>query len=520
MLSRLETKRLLQGAFIALLLTAVAGWAWRSGPRTAPQQPADTAEAVSTRSGPQTPVPGPETVSMSFARLAKEVTPAVVNITVQKKADTSGEGFQQIPAPFRQFFGNPQPQQQAPEEAGGSGFIVTPDGYIVTNGHVVEGADKVTVTLRNGTQYTGKVRGVDPTTDIAVVKIDAHNLPTLSFGSSHDLQVGEWVLCVGNPGIGGGSQLNFTVTAGIVSAKGRLVGNITEEHLAQNPKYGKALAPYAIDNFIQTDAVINPGNSGGPMVDMNGHVVGVNSAIESTDGFYQGYGFAIPSDLVKQVSDELIQTGHVERPLLGVLVSPVGPPDAKLYGLPSVSGVLVQQVTAGGPAKKAGLKQGDVIWAVNGEHVAQGGDLQQIVAEHKPGEVVKVTYYRDQKPHTVDIKLGKAKLPANGTPVATSTTMSVQRLGMDVQDLTSQLAANYGFDHAGGAVVTSVQPWGAAYEGGMVPGSKIIDLNGHPIHSASQFKDELSRVKANSVVSLKTEDNQGNTRIVNLEVGP
>ncbi len=519
MLSRLETKRLVQGALVTLLLTAAAGWVWKSEPHT-PQQLASAAPAATTGiAAPTPPAAGPETVSTSFADLAKDVTPAVVNIEVQMKAGSDSESMQQIPAPFRQFFGNPQPQRQAPEFAGGSGFIVSPDGYIVTNGHVVRNADHVTVTLKDGRQFTAKVRGVDPTTDIAVVKIDAKNLPTLSFGSSQNLQVGEWVMCVGNPGIGGGEQLNYTVTAGIVSAKDRGL-QINQQSLENNPSYQRSnLANYAIDNFIQTDAVINPGNSGGPMVDMAGHVVGVNSAIESTNGYYEGYGFAIPSDLVKHISNELIKTGHVERPLMGVSVQLVEPADAKVYGLPSVSGALVQQVTKGGPADQAGLQQGDVIWAVDGVHVTQGGDLQQLIAEHQPGDVVDITYYRNKKSHDVKIKLTKANLPSSGASATPATTMSAARLGIDVQDLTAQMADHYGFDHPGGAVVTDVQPWGPAGRRGIQPGEKIIELNGRKIRSASQFKQELSKVKSNSVASLKVEDHTGTTRIVNLEVG-
>jgi serine protease Do len=517
-MSKLETKRLLQGAFITLLLTAAAGWVWKSEPHPAQQLASAVVTATARPTATTTPAVGPETVSTSFATLAKNVTPAVVNITVQKKAGSGGENMQ-IPAPFRQFFGNPQPQQQQePEFAGGSGFIVSPDGYIVTNGHVVRDADHVTVTLRDGRTFTAKVRGVDPTTDIAVVKIDANNLPTLSFGSSEALQVGDWIMCVGNPGIGGGDQLNYTVTAGIVSAKGRGL-QITRQSLENNPSYQQGnLADYAIDNFIQTDAVINPGNSGGPMVDMAGHVVGVNSAIVSTNGYYEGYGFAIPSDLVKHIADELIKTGHVERPLMGVQVQAVAPADAELYGLPSVSGALVQQVTKGGPADKAGLDQGDVIWAIDGVHVAQGGDLQQLIAEHQPGDVVDVTIYRNKATKDVKIKLGKANLPSNGSTPTTSSNLSVARLGMNVQDMDSQMANHYGWDSPGGAVVTDVQPWGPAGQRGVQPGEKIVELNGHKVRSASQFKRELSTVKSNDVASLKVESNDGTTRIVNLKV--
>jgi len=524
MWNNLKNKRIAQGGLVALLLTVGAGWAWAS--QSHPQQPLASATTVAAanpvETGPAaTPAAakGPETVSMSFADLAREVTPAVVNIEVQKKAGPAPD-LQQIPEPFRQFFQNPHggmQGHQAPEFAGGSGFIISPDGHIVTNAHVVDNADKVTVTLKDGRTFTAKILGVDPTTVIAVIDIDATGLPTLQFGSSRNLQVGEWIMAVGNPGIGGGSQLDYTVTAGIVSAKGRPL-QITQQSLEQNPDYGQKLAGYAIDNFIQTDAVINPGNSGGPMVDMAGQVVGVNSAIESTTGYYEGYGFAIPSDLVKHVAADLIAKGRVERPLLGVRIQSVAPADAEVYGLPSVSGALVQDVTSGGPADKAGLEQGDVIWSIDGVQVNRSGQLQQLVAEHEPGDKVDLKVYRNKKPRDIEVKLGTAELPAGGEASNSSAAMSAERLGMDVQEMNADMADHYGYDSAGGAVVTDVRPWGPAGRRGIRPGEKIVELDGHKIANASDFKEQLSKVKANSVASLKMEDPDGTTRIVNLRV--
>ncbi len=525
MWNKLKNKRIAQGGLVALLVTVGAGWAWAS--QTHAQRavtstlPAVAATTPSTQPAAVPATGGPETVSMSFAELAKEVTPAVVNIEVEKKADAeSSPDIQQIPEPFRQFFQNPhaQPGQQAPEFAGGSGFIVSPDGHIVTNAHVVDNADKVTVTLKDGRQFPAKIMGIDPTTDIAVIDIDATGLPTLSFGNSSNLQVGEWIMAVGNPGIGGGDQLDYTVTAGIVSAKGRPL-QITQQSLEHNPNYGDKLAGYAIDNFIQTDAVINPGNSGGPMVDMAGHVVGMNSAIESSNGYYEGYGFAIPSNLVKHVADDLIAHGHVDRPLLGVRIQSVAPADAQVYGLPSVSGALVQEVTDGGPASKAGLEQQDVIWSVNGQHIERSGELQQLIAEHEPGDVVDLQIYRNKKLQDVKVKLGKAQLPSGNKASSSAPAMSAERLGIDVQEMDAQMADHYGFDSPGGAVVTQVRPWGPAGRRGVQPGEKIVGLNGHKIAHASDFKEELSKIKGNSVASLKIEDSDGTTRIVNLMVG-
>ncbi len=525
MWNKLKNKRIAEGGLVAVLVIVGAGWAWANQThqptRVASAVPAASAMTAATKPAATAVPGGPETVSTSFADLAKMVTPAVVNIEVEKKPAAQGApNMQNIPEPFRQFFQNPQMQphgQPAPEFAGGSGFIVSPDGHIVTNAHVVEDADKVTVTLKDGRTFTAKVMGIDPTTDLAVIDIDANGLPTLSFGSSENLQVGEWIMAVGNPGIGGGSQLDYTVTAGIVSAKGRPL-QITQQSLEQNPNYGDKLAGYAIDNFIQTDAVINPGNSGGPMVNMAGQVVGVNSAIESTDGYYQGYGFAIPSDLVKHITQDLIKSGHVDRPLLGVQIQSVAPADAEVYGLPSVSGALVQQVTKDGPADKAGLQQGDVIWSVDGQQVDRSGYLQQLVAEHEPGDVVDLKVYRNKKARDIEVKLGTAKLPSGSKAESATPAMSAERLGIDVQEMDARTADHYGYDSAGGAVVTDVRPWGPAGRRGVRPGEKIVELNGHKIAHASNFKEELSKVKSNSVASLKIEDADGTTRIVNLRV--
>jgi serine protease Do len=278
-----------------------------------------------------------------------------------------------FPEEFRRFFELPDSPQQMPQDpipqtAGGSGFIVSPDGYILTNDHVVSGATQIRVFLADRREYMAEIVGVDPTTDVAVIKINGQDLPTLSLGSPLDVRVGEWVLAVGNPGFAGSSNpLDHTVTAGIVSATGRPLQLIQRE-LSRQEEW-QEVAGYAIEDFIQTDAVINPGNSGGPLVNVRGQVVGINSAIASRTGYYQGYGFAIPIDLAKRIMQDLVEFGEVRRARLGIEMWPVDPVDAELYGLPEPPGCSFRTYSPGDPPKQAGLRQEDVIVAVDDQEI-------------------------------------------------------------------------------------------------------------------------------------------------------
>lgn len=459
----------------------------------------------------------PDRLSSVYTQLAQEVTPAVVRIESRRPAEQSGADIQDIPEPFRQFFNLPQggqnPNSPPPEEmAGGSGFIVSPDGYIVTNAHVVEDADKVEVILRDRQPYDATIVGTDPTTDLAVIKIDEKNLPTISFGSSDQVQVGEPVMAVGNPGFAGTGSLDYTVTTGIVSAIGRPL-SIIRQSLQNNPD----LAGYAIENFVQTDAVINPGNSGGPLVNLRGEVVGVNSAIASTSGYYQGYGFAIPADLANRISHELIAHGKVSRGWLGVMVTGVTAEDAEAYGLPSVSGVLVQSVTDGSPAQTAGLQPEDVVVSVDGHKVQDAGDLQERVAELGPGQKANLEVYRGGKAQSITVKLGEAPIQATKeAPAKTQAETPEALLGLTVADLTPQMAREAGFSRAGGAVVTDVTAWSSAMEKGVTPGLKILEVNHKTVTNASGVRDALEGLKAGDIVTLLLQAPDGTTRIVNL----
>ncbi|MFN8884470.1 S1C family serine protease, partial [Gemmatimonas sp.] len=316
----------------------------------------------------------------SFADIAERVTPGVVAVNTTRSVRPRATPRGRVPQGMEDFleqFGGPQPRQQRGE---GSGFVMSADGYIVTNNHVVADADQVSITLSDGRVFKAKVVGTDSTTDVAVVKIDARGLPTLTIGNDETTRIGEWVLAVGNP-----LGLDFTVTAGIISAKGR--GQ--EINL---PNSGN----FTISDFIQTDAAINPGNSGGPLINMRGEVIGLNSAIASQTGFYSGYGFAIPITLVKNVTDALIKEGRVRLPVMGVSVTRVEPEDAGINGLSRVAGVKVLGFNPadGGPAKEAGIEVGDVIITVDGKPVERVSSLQRIVRQRRVGDRIPVELMR------------------------------------------------------------------------------------------------------------------------------
>jgi serine protease Do len=477
----------------------------------------------------ETPVAQPaQNGGPDFAALAEAVTPAVVRVETTK--DMSGEARMgsapddMIPEPFRRFFDMPNQAPQRGGEppvalAGGSGFIISPDGYIATNNHVVEDARDVRVWLHDGRSYEAEVVGTDPTTDVAVIRIDADHLPALGWGDSKTLRVGDWVMAVGNPGVQGSAPLDYTVTSGIVSAKGRPLG-VIRQSLDQSE--GGDLAGYAVENFIQTDAVINPGNSGGPLVDTQGHVVGINSAILSTSGYFQGYGFAIPSDLARHVAEDLIDDGHVRRAWLGLSMTAVTPEDAEVYGLPSVQGALVQMVSDDSPADEAGLEAGDVIVSLGGQSVVQSGQLQELVAERNPGDRVDVGIYRDKRERTLEVRLGEMPMresAARSTSTSNERSPAESRLGMSVTTLTPRIAAQFGLDEGTtGLVVTSVDPLGPTGRKGIAPGMRLLEVAGHPVETQRQLDDALEGQEPGRAVTLRLADASGRRRLVNVRV--
>ena len=458
-------------------------------------------------------------LSEAFTNLAEAVTPAVVRIETRRTV--TGPSRREVPEQFRRFFDEQQEGEEQPRQAvsGGSGFIVSDDGYILTNNHVVEGATDVRVYFPDRRYYSARVIGADPFTDVAVIKVDIEgDLPTMAFGDSDAVNVGEWILAIGNPGFGASTQLDFTVTAGIISARGRNVQLIQRE-LFSDPRYGSELSGYAIEDFIQTDAVINPGNSGGPMVNLRGQVVGINSAIASSTGVYQGYGFAIPINLARRIMEDLVEYGHVKRPRLGVQIVDVVAEDAEAYGLPSVSGILVQGVPDDGPAANL-LQAEDVIVALDDRIVGYTSELQAQVAERRPGDRVRLTVFRDGSPIDVTVRLGEAPINGLATAVAERELVAEERLGIQVEALDSELAARLGFAEATGVVLMDVAPGSAAQRrgvGGMVQ-TRLERINDIDIETPADVRRALDAVGPGEIVSLHFTDRTGASRVINVRM--
>jgi serine protease Do len=430
-------------------------------------------------------------IGQAFESVAKSVSPGVVFIRVDKVVKNQPAGFfgpgQGSPFGddfFNRFFGSPfggQGQGSQHVAGQGSGFIISKKGYIITNNHVVGDADKVSVTLQDGRTFTASIVGTDPQSDVAVVKIDAGNLTALPLGDSDSLVVGEWVVAVGNP-----FGLTNTITAGIVSATGR--SNV-------------GLADY--EDFIQTDAAINPGNSGGPLVDLDGDVVGVNSAIVSRSGGNVGVGFAIPISMVKAISDQLIEHGSVTRGYLGIVIQDLTPDLAESFGLENATGLVVSQVMQGSPADKGGLKQGDLVLEMDGKPVKHSGDFRNEVALMAPGTHIDLTVYRDGKKQSVDITVGEQ--PESGQTAQTPG-HAMSDLGFSVQNLTPDLARELGIDDENGVVVTHVDPGSAADLAGIRPGVLIQEVDKKPVSDTKEFKSALASKKAGAPLLLLVKD--------------
>jgi serine protease Do len=458
-----------------------------------------------------------------FSEVAEFATDAVVRVESRMNAPATQQERAQHPGvpDLREFYerffgpGAGQPRQPTPRVAGGSGVIVSEDGIILTNAHVVQGRE-LTVWLDDRRSFPAELVGMDPTTDVAVLDIDADGLPTLPLGDSDELRVGEWVMAIGSPGVGGG-QLEQTVTAGIVSAIGRPLG-IVGEGLLQDPRT-REFAGYAVENFIQIDAVINPGNSGGPLVDLDGAVVGINTAIASPTGYFLGYGFAVPSNLVVSVVDDIVQYGEVRRAQLGVTVTTVSPEDAEYFGLDEVRGVLVQGSTQDGPAAEAGLRQGDVILALDGERIDRVGQLQQKVAERSPGDTTEVTIVRDGEERAIRVTLGETNLPRVDEPVAEGEAAVLDRLGLSVGELTPERRSMLGHDDSvEGAVIMQVSAFSSAARRGIREGDVITAVGDQPVSSASEVSSRLDEVEAGEVTALRLLGPGGTERIVTLRV--
>jgi serine protease Do len=414
-----------------------------------------------------------------FISLAKKLGPSVVNVSTTqiRKAtqDRPGLGDDQMGQFFERFFGAPAPRGPQRRGGQGSGFIIDGNGTILTNYHVVDGAEKIAVTLSDGKNYDAKIVGKDQKSDIAVIKIDAgRDLPAANLGDSDRLEVGEWVMAIGNP-----FGLDHTVTSGIVSAKGRNIG----------------AGPY--DNFIQTDASINPGNSGGPLINLRGEVVGINTAIFSQSGGNIGIGFAIPANAVKELLPQLREKGKVVRGFIGTSVQKVTPEIADSLGLKQARGALVADVIKGGPAERAGLKHGDIIVEFDRKEIKDSSDLPIQVARVAPGMSVQVKVLRDGNDLTLPLTVGEMK----ESEVIASTQEG--DFGLTVQPVTPQLAENLGLERAEGLVITAVKRGSAAEEAGLRSGDVITEINRQPIKNLADYNRELTRSeKAKSVLLL------------------
>ncbi len=426
----------------------------------------------------------------AFSAVAKKISPSVVSVQIESRTVPQvGMNHRGMPRDwpfndemFRRFFGDQFGQQhrgfshpQAPRgrsmpgRALGSGFVFSIDkglihdkAYILTNRHVVENADKIRVKFQDGREFDAKVKGADPHSDIAVLEVDAKDLPALKLGDSNKLEQGEWVIALGNP-----FGLSHTLTVGVVSAKGRTSVGLSD-----------------YEDFIQTDAAINPGNSGGPLVNLNGEVVGINTAIFSRSGGSMGIGFAIPVNLARSIAEQLLQNGAVTRGYLGVYIQNLTPELADSLELQGRRGILISKVNPGTPAEKSGLKQGDVVISYQGSEVEEVGDFRNKVALTLPGTKAKLVLIRDGKKREQEVTIGQLeedKVAGKGS------TENADQLGLTVQTLTPELAENFKVESGKGVVVTQVEPGSVANMAGIRPGTLILEVNRQPVNSARAF---------------------------------
>src|SRR3989440_5226881 len=502
-------KPLIAAILGALTIAVPAGALYLAGATRAVATTATSAALSSTAAAsPAAPAPaasGPAAMLPDFSSMVQKYGPAVVNISVVSKVSTSwysqgddnpGDDSDNPNdsnpfgpnSPFAPFFRGlpfqmPQPQ---PMRGEGSGFIIRPDGVIMTNAHVVDGAGEVPVRFTARRKYPAKVVGVDPKSDIAILRIPAKDLPTVRIGDSRALKVGEWVLAIGAP-----FGFENSATAGIVSAKGRTLDS--------------GYVP-----FIQTDVPINPGNSGGPLFNMRGEVVGINSQIYSRSGGYMGVSFSIPIDVAMQVGEQLQTTGHATRGKLGVLIQPVTQGLADSFGLPQPAGALVSSVEKGGPAEKAGVEAGDVILKLNGRTIQDSSELPVQIASLAPGTAVNVEVWRNHAPRELSVKLGM--MEEKGTTARNGSHKESGKLGLAVRPLTPDEEKNGNVK--GGLLVERVT--GPPAEAGIQPGDVVIAANGSNVTSAEQLKSAVEKSKGHIALLIQ----RGETRIfVPVRVG-
>ncbi len=440
----------------------------------------------------------PAQISKAFTTVAKKSTPAVVFIKVQSSSPDAEDTPYQNPYGFNgddffnRFFGSPYgaPQRPQPQLSQGSGFLVSVDGYILTNAHVVKGADKITVVLNDGKELEATLVGADPHTDVAVIKVDGKNFPFLPLGNSDEMEIGEWVIAIGSP-----FQLEASVTVGIVSAKGRQNLKITD-----------------FEDFIQTDAAINPGNSGGPLINLSSEVIGINTAIVSRSGGYMGIGFAIPSNLVTSIMRQIIDKGSVTRGFLGVSLQPVDKDIAAAFNLPDPEGALVSEIIKDSPAEKAGLKQGDIILEYNQIPIKSIQTFRNAVSLMNPGSTLLLKVNRKGEILSLSVSLGTSNSSLN------SSGSLIQKLGMELETLTPELARQLGLSSKEeGVVITKIKPGSIAASAGLRPGFLIQAVNHKKVTTVDEFNEAAAQVDANKRILLLVR--QGNlTRFYSIKL--
>ena len=428
----------------------------------------------------------------AFAAVVKKAAPAVVNVRVEKSvmSGSNQTPFDFFNDPFFERFFGPQfkhpPQEQQPHEykqqGAGSGIIISSDGLILTNNHVVGDADTITVRLADEREFEGKMVGTDPQSDVALIRIDAKDLPVLPLGDSDKLEVGEWVIAIGSP-----FELNQTVTVGVVSAKGRNRMGISD-----------------YENFIQTDAAINPGNSGGPLLNIHGEVIGINTAIFSRSGGYMGIGFAIPINMAKAIKQQLLEKGKVTRGWLGVVIQDITKDLAKSFDLEDTKGVLISEVSENSPAAKAGLKPGDVIIELQGIPMPNVSILRNKVAMIAPGTKAKITVIREGKKKELEVTIGEqpadfAKMgPGGGTE-----NTPLGKMGLTLQNLTEELASQFGYEVNQGVLVADVAQGSPAAEAGMKAGQLIEEVNKQRVHNLDELQKAIAASDDHTKVLLR-----------------
>jgi serine protease Do len=443
--------------------------------------------------------------SKAFVNVVKKAKPAVVHIKVEKTTTKNYHNNQRKDEMFNhpffeQFFGpqfrqqQKQPRQREYKQRGqGSGFIISKDGFILTNNHVVEDADSIKVILSDKREFEARVVGTDPQTDVALLKIeDPSNLPVLPLGDSSELEVAEWVIAIGNP-----FGLSQTVTVGVVSATGRNSVGINE-----------------YENFIQTDAAINPGNSGGPLINGRGEVVGINTALFSRTGGYMGIGFAIPINMAKLIENQLQEQGKVTRGWLGVVIQDVDKDLAESFGLKQAGGILVSAVQPGSPASAAGLKQGDIIFKLNDNVLEDVSDLRNQVALQRPGSKTLLHIVRDGRKKKILVTIGEQ--PANFGSKASSPTDkdTLDQYGLTLQELSAELAEKFEYETGSGLIVSDVVPGSAAARAGLKPGHLVEEVNRQPVNSIENLRNLLKGKESSGKILLRVRSGNYSTYIV------